>query len=68
MVFQSLEELFVLVGLTRDEIIAQSMLFFPAGYDTTATTISFLLYNLALHPEIQEKVHEEVVKVARDEV
>ena len=51
-----------------DEVISQGVLFLPAGYDTTATTITFLLYNLALHPEIQEKLHEEIVNVTGNEV
>ena len=44
------------------------MVVFPTAYDTTATTITFLLYNLALHPEIQQKVYEEILTVVRDEV
>ena len=44
------------------------MLFFLAGYETTATSISFLLYNLTLNPEIQEKLHEEIMDVAGDQV
>ena len=55
-------------GLTNDEVIAQCMLFFLAGYETTATSISFLLYNLTLNPEIQEKLHEEIMDVAGDQV
>ena len=51
-----------------DEVIAQGMLFLPTGFDTTAATITFILYNLALHPEIQEKIHEEIVNVTRNEV
>ena len=55
-------------GLTKDEIIAQGMLFFIAGYDTTATSISFFLYNLTINPEIQEKLHEEIMEIAGNEV
>ena len=51
-----------------DEIIAQGIMFFPGAYDTSSTAISFLLYNLALHPEIQEKLYEEIVDVSRNEV
>ena len=31
-----------------------------SGHDTTASGISWTLYNLACHPEIQEKVRKEV--------
>ena len=36
------------------------MIFMVAGYDTTATTLCWLAYDLALNPEIQEKVFEEI--------
>ncbi len=45
--------------LTENEILAQCFLFFIAGYETTATTLSFCSYELALHPEIQERLHKE---------
>jgi cytochrome P450 len=45
--------------LTENEILAQCFLFFTAGYETTATTLSFCSYELALHPEIQERLYKE---------
>ena len=51
-----------------EEILAQGLLFFIAGYETTATSIAFLLYSLAMNPEIQEKLHEEIIAVAGDQV
>src|SRR5205823_5814864 len=39
--------------LTEDEIIAQAFLFFIGGYETTASTLSFCSYALAIHPEYQ---------------
>ena len=53
-------------ALTRTEILAQAILFFTAGYDTTASSISFLAYNLACHPEEQDKLIEEVKDVIGD--
>jgi len=47
-------------GLTRKEIIANSSLMIFAGYETTSTAILFLLYNLALHNDCQERLREEV--------
>lgn len=40
----------------RDEI----MTFFFAGHDTTASALAWAWYLLALHPEVQERLHEEV--------
>ena len=46
--------------LSDKSIISQSVLFFFAGYDTTATLLTFIGYCLATNPEIQERVQEEV--------
>lgn len=41
-------------------MVSQCVLFFIAGYDTTATTLSMTAYNLALYPECQDKLIEEI--------
>ena len=46
--------------LTEDEICAQAWIFFIAGYETTATTLSFCSYELALNQEIQNKLYQEL--------
>ncbi|CAN8013298.1 unnamed protein product, partial [Ixodes persulcatus] len=46
-------------ALTEDEAMAQCVLFFLAGQDTTSSVISYTVYLLALHPEIQAKLREE---------
>ncbi|KAG6460625.1 cytochrome P450 6B4 [Manduca sexta] len=46
--------------VTNDLLVAHCVAFFGAGYETSATTSSFTLYELAKHPEIQEKVLQEV--------
>jgi len=43
-----------------DSLVAQSMLFFAAGFETTASTITSTLVELACHPEIQETLHNEI--------
>lgn len=49
--------------LTEDIVIAQSILFLLAGFETSSTVLSFTAYELALNPEIQSKLREEIFKV-----
>ncbi|CAH1382253.1 unnamed protein product [Tenebrio molitor] len=46
--------------LSIEEIAAQSFVFFIAGFETSSTTMTFALYELSKHPELQDKVREEV--------
>lgn len=46
--------------LTEDALVAHSMLFLLAGFDTTATATSLVCYHLALNPECQEKLFKEI--------
>lgn len=52
--------------LSMKELIAQCFIFFVAGYDTTSTVLSFALYEIARHPEVQEKLREEIHTVLSD--
>ncbi|GBO11074.1 Cytochrome P450 6B2 [Araneus ventricosus] len=47
-------------SLSEDELLAQCILFFMVGYETTATVLTFLAYCLAVNPEWQEKLIKEV--------
>nr|XP_054758348.1 cytochrome P450 3A24-like [Lytechinus pictus] len=49
--------------LTMDEIFAQALLFFLAGYETTNVTLGFLAYSLATNPDIQDQLIEEVDEI-----
>ena len=46
--------------LTNEEIMAQAILFLLAGYETTATALGYIAYNLALYPDCQKKLIEEI--------
>ncbi|XP_044513352.1 cytochrome P450 3A4-like [Gracilinanus agilis] len=46
--------------LSDQEILAQSIIFLFAGYETTSSVLSFLFYHLATNPEIQEKLQKEI--------
>ncbi|XP_012277385.1 probable cytochrome P450 6a14 [Orussus abietinus] len=47
-------------ALTMLEGTAQAFLIFVAGFETSSSTVSFCMYELALHPEIQDKLCEEI--------
>ena len=43
--------------------MAQALVFLVGGYETSASTLSLALYELAFHPEIQQSVRAEIRKV-----
>jgi cytochrome P450 family 6 len=45
--------------------VAQALIFLLGGYETTASTLSFALYELALHPEVQQSLRAEILQVLR---
>ena len=45
--------------------MAQALTFLTAGYETSGSTLSFALYELALHPEIQQRLRAEILQVLR---
>ncbi|KAI8994753.1 cytochrome P450 [Pilobolus umbonatus] len=55
-------------GLTSTEEIRHNIaLFFLAGHDTTAHSITFCLYYLAKNKDVQAKAREEVLRIFGDE-
>uniref|UniRef100_A0A8C4VWJ3 Uncharacterized protein n=1 Tax=Gopherus evgoodei TaxID=1825980 RepID=A0A8C4VWJ3_9SAUR len=47
-------------ALSDKEIMAQALVFILAGYETTSSTLNFLSYNLATHPDVQQRLQEEI--------
>lgn len=50
-------------NLSLRQIAAQAFIFLIAGSDTSSVTMTFALYELALNPDIQDKVREEINRV-----
>lgn len=51
--------------MTIEEAAAQAFIFFLAGFETTSTTISFALFEMAQNQEIQQKARNEVQKLLK---
>jgi cytochrome P450 len=53
----------VVSEIDGDDFVAQALQFLAAGFETSGSTMSFALYELALHPEIQESLRAEIMQV-----
>ncbi|WP_295953146.1 cytochrome P450 [Rhodoferax sp.] len=51
-----------------DELVDQVAMLFLAGHETSASALTWALYLLAKAPDIQERMHQEVVTVLGDRV
>lgn len=47
-------------ALTDIEVLSQAFIFIFAGYEPTSNTLGYLAYELALHPDVQQKLVEEI--------
>nr|ULR85594.1 cytochrome P450 [Spodoptera frugiperda] len=45
---------------TDEDLVAQAVLFFIAGFETVSSGMSFLLYELALNPDVQDRLAQEI--------
>uniref|UniRef100_A0A1I8P8Y4 Cytochrome P450 n=1 Tax=Stomoxys calcitrans TaxID=35570 RepID=A0A1I8P8Y4_STOCA len=52
-------------SMSNNEVIAQMFIFFLVSHESGAVAIAFVLYELAHHPNIQDKVREEILGVLK---
>jgi cytochrome P450 family 9 len=52
--------------LTDDDIVAQALLFFFAGFDTVSTASCFMALELAIYPDVQKKLQDEIDAVNQE--
>ena len=51
--------------LTFEEIAAQAFIFFLGGFETSSTTMTFSLYELSLHQDVQEKARKHIISILK---
>ncbi|KAF9047053.1 cytochrome P450 [Hymenopellis radicata] len=51
--------------MAENEIVSQMATFIFAGHDTTAHALAWLLYELSLHPEDQDRIKQEILHARR---
>ncbi|NWU99928.1 CP3A9 protein, partial [Upupa epops] len=50
-------------ALTDQEVLSQAFIFIFAGYEPTSNTLCYLAYELAMHPDVQQKLLQEIEAV-----
>lgn len=56
------------LSMTIDEIMNECKTFFFAGHETTSNLLNWALFLLAIHPEWQEKLRNEVISVCGTDI
>lgn len=49
-----------------EDLLAQCLLFFFAGFETVSVCLCFLTYELCMNPEVQSKLYEEISSVEEE--
>lgn len=52
--------------LSVEDMTAQAFVFFFAGFETSSTTMSFSAHEIAVNPNVQAKLHQEIDKILQE--
>lgn len=52
--------------ITNLDIAAQAMIFFFAGFESVTSVMAFMAYELAVNPDIQKKLRDEVQETSSE--
>uniref|UniRef100_U5ENT2 Putative cytochrome n=1 Tax=Corethrella appendiculata TaxID=1370023 RepID=U5ENT2_9DIPT len=52
--------------LSEDDLVGHSVTFLTEGFETSSTLMTYLLYELASHPDAQRKVQNEIDSVSKE--
>jgi cytochrome P450 len=52
--------------LDENEILAQSVLFFSVGFETSSQLLAYCTYCLTLNPDCQEKLYDEIIQTINE--
>ena len=53
-------------NLSYDDVVSTAMLLLSAGYETTGTALSWILYDLAMNPNCQDTLYDEIRDAGND--
>lgn len=53
-------------SMSRDQLMDELVTLLSAGHETTSNTMTWVLYLMACHPELQERAYQEVKSVISD--
>jgi cytochrome P450 family 6 len=66
-IYTSTNLYYAFAEIDGDLFVAQALTFLVAGYESSASTMSFSLYELAMHPEIQQSLRAEILQVLSEQ-
>lgn len=53
-------------AMSFQEVAAQAYVFWIAGFETSSTTMTFCMFEIARNPDVQDKVHEEIDRILKE--